>query len=59
MGTAVLYTSLTVDNPVTNALTDLNTFSGTLGGAAYVATWTWDLKGGTTPVTGIRFHLTR
>ena len=53
IGTAVLYVSLTVGNPVTNILTDLNTFTGTLGGAAYVATWTWDLKGGVKPATKI------
>jgi hypothetical protein len=34
IGTSVLYVSLTEGNPVTNILTDLNTFTGTLGGAA-------------------------
>lgn len=53
IGTSVLYISLTQGNPVTNILTDLNTFTGTLGGAAYVATWTWNLKGGVKPATKI------
>ncbi len=53
LGTSVLYISLTEGNPVTNILTDLNSFTGTLTGPAYVATWTWDLAGGVTPATKV------